>query len=291
MLSSSGHNPSVVSLDRLRARLSRTENLPAFTRVLHQLLLESQKGSFDRLQRMIGSEPAAAAKLLRIANSALYGLRNVDSVMRAAMILGPEGIRSMLLSLWFQQYLVDREHPSSFDSFSFWEHSVAVAAGCRVLGAIRFSRFADELELAGLLHDIGILALERFYPDPLSQAFHLANQRSISLREAEAVVFGFDHADVGGVVAETWGYPAAIVSACRDHHEPRRSVDHFESTAVVHLADAMAFECGFTCGIIGVLTRVDDALAMELGFQNAHLDSARETMVNSVIAQREIFGL
>ncbi|HZH98943.1 MAG TPA: HDOD domain-containing protein, partial [Fimbriimonadaceae bacterium] len=235
-----------MDLDSLAIKVSRSENLPVLPQIVSSVmkLADDPDASARSMERIIERDPAIAAKILRVANSSLYGVSQIPSIARAISVLGLNSIRSLVIGVAYQQIIAGREQAKSFNKLDFWKHSLAVATAARIIAKIKLPAKAEELYLAGMMHDVGMLVLDRFCPNEFDQALQYARQERIPIYQAERRLFGFDHADVGGLLAEKWGLTPLMTGAVRYHHSVIQDGNHGETTAMVAAANYLASAAG-----------------------------------------------
>lgn len=189
--------------------------LPAQHLVAARLLamLEDQETSAAELGRVIATDPALSAQVIRLANSPYYGLRDpVGSADRAAMVVGFDTVRALAAAAAFG-LLGER---GRVVPEGYWHHSIAAAAGAALV-ARRVGLASGEAFSAGLLHDIGSALM--FRRDPIRyDAVVAAATRGAGLLEEEAAAFGLTHPAVGAQALAAWRFPADFVAAVAAHH-------------------------------------------------------------------------
>lgn len=224
----------------------RVRELPALPAALTQVLaaLRDERLRSDHLAALIEHDQALCVRTLRLANSAFYGLQGrVGSVHDAIKLLGLRTVGNLLTAATLAGQ-AELSRCAGFDFRIYWCHSVAVSIAAREI-AIAAGHDGDQACVTGLLHDAGRLALAAYFPAELSAALDLARDADLDSTTAERAVLGLDHAQVGGLVAEHWRLPAALVQAIRQHHAPSSpggSIDAAGTWLVdtVHVADAVA---------------------------------------------------
>lgn len=179
-------------------------------------VLRDENASTRDLADVLVKDPALTAKLLRIVNSPYYGAgREITTVTQAAQTLGTRAISALALSSsiydlsgqW--QVLVDRKR--------FWRHSLEVAMAARMLARESGYAYPEEAFISGLLHDIGILILEKSFPDKFQRIWKQA-EAGESIYDLEERIWGTNHARIGQFLLEQWGVPAVICEAVGHHH-------------------------------------------------------------------------
>jgi putative nucleotidyltransferase with HDIG domain len=221
----------------------RIRSLPAMPAVALELLhtlteIDASSADLTDLARRIAQDQAITARVLRVANSPFYGLQSrVASIHDAITVLGFSAVRSLVLAAAVMASLPGGPC-TGFSQDRFWRHVLGTAAAAQAIGK-RLGRPSEALFIAGLLHDIGRLALVVLYPARYAATLAAALEQDRTLRDIELEHFGFDHAAVGASLAEHWHFPENIVDALAWHHQPDQGkADGL--AAIVHYADAIA---------------------------------------------------
>jgi len=205
-------------------------------------LVDDPKSSADDIGRIVSQDAALTAKLLTLANSAMFGMqRKIDTVGRAIAVLGTRQVRDLTLGL--SAVRAFSGIPNDLVSMgSFWHHSVMCAVTARTLAGECARGRPDSSFVAGLLHDIGQLVLFNKLPDESRRALLMTidapNEPDLHLCERE--ILGFDHAVVGGALARRWRLPPSLVECVEFHHDPARAQAHPLDVAIVHIANTAA---------------------------------------------------
>jgi putative nucleotidyltransferase with HDIG domain len=234
------------SMDRMQLR-KVTEGmvtLPTLPRVASRLLeslANPDAATSEEIGEVIALDPSLTARTLRLANSDFYGFpRKVGTVDLAVVVLGADTIRDLVLGASVFQTL----DPTWRSLTGLWSHSLACGVAARAMADRCRYRLAAGAFAAGMLHDIGKVALRQAYPDRYEAVMALVRAEGISMMEAERGVLGSDHAEVGGWLAERWGLPGDLVEAIACHHRPELARLNPELTSLVHIADWLAGRTG-----------------------------------------------
>jgi HD-like signal output (HDOD) protein len=231
--------------------VNKTMELPTIPEVLVRLneVIESEESSADDVAKVIALDPAVSTNILRIVNSAYYGLQvRVSSIGLAVSIMGFSMTKKVALkAAVFSVFGKKKIAVDHFDPVAFWKHSIFTGVAARALGmeSTRFgSTHAEDLYICGLLHDIGkIIMLEKApekYREVLDQASEMGRPETVIERD----VFGFTHADVGSVLGVKWFLPEDLTIAIRYHHAPQKDPFHKSLSSLIHLADHLAWSNG-----------------------------------------------
>lgn len=242
-------------MERLEVRdfLKNIEKLPTLSGVSMKIVevANNPKSAADDLSRIIMSDQSLSAKVLRLVNSAYYGVRNkVGSVKQAIVILGFNTIKSLALSTAIMDKFSTTGTIDGFSRGEFWKHSLGVAITNKILARrIVKSRDAEEnYFMAGLLHDIGKVVLDQYFNDDFRNVLAHMNMTGLSFYKAEMEINGLTHAEIGGMLAGHWQMPEELVAPIRFHHTPENHSEHGAMIAATHFADILVKTKGFGSG-------------------------------------------
>ncbi|MCX8157049.1 MAG: HDOD domain-containing protein [Verrucomicrobiae bacterium] len=210
--------------ERLPEILARLHKLPSPPEIYFRVVreLQSPDSTLDAVGELIAKDPSMSAKLLRVANSAAFGLQyQVTTALEALQVLGTETTKSLLLLAHSFSYF-ENINSRDFSVEGLWRHSLAVGRLAEALAREEGAeaRVVSEAFTAGLLHDLGKLVLAANLPEEYSRAMRLAREQSLSHCAAEEQVIGASHAEVGAALLGVWGLPLDIVEAVILHHAP-----------------------------------------------------------------------
>lgn len=281
----------LVELASLEIRLSRSENLPVLPQAVSSVLrlADDPTTSPRQIAQCIERDPAITAKVLRAANSAYYGFRNVNTLGKAISFLGLNSIRSLVVSVALQNMLAGRSLATSFNKTEYWRHCLAVATGCRILGTMRFPMKIEELFCAGMLHDVGMLVFDKFLASEFEEAIRHSRHLGIQLERVERQTIGFDHCEVGGLLADKWGLPKLMRHAIVYHNDPDLDGDYYETTCIVNAANALAHRCGFHNNLPNVSYEIPERVLESVGLPVEQFDSIGKVVVLEVERAQAMF--
>ena len=196
--------------------------LPTLPTVVSKMieLVDNPRTSAASLARLISTDQALTARILKLANSAYYGFsREISTVNMAIVVLGFNTVKDMGLSLSVFDVFKNIENTPFFDISRFWEHSIACGVASRMLAHNYHSRYAGEAFVAGLLHDIGKVILNQYFHDDFVEIMN-RTASGIQLDDAETEVIGTRHSQIGTWLAEKWNLPKIISASILHHHDP-----------------------------------------------------------------------
>jgi putative nucleotidyltransferase with HDIG domain len=251
-----------------------------------QISVDSDTSSGD-LQNLIKTDQALSGQLLRIANSALFGrMREVTTLTEAIMTLGFSTARSVVIAASVKNLL--SRGTAGFQERLLWEHALVTAiTGSAFSKAMRFAH-AEEVFLAGLMHDIGKSVLTHKFPEAYGTLLRRVHDRGGDGLSLELDTFGFDHAMVGGALLASWNLSASIQAAARWHHDPAQAPpEHRQLVALVALGHRTALDLGIGLGDPDLLVKATcealDILLLDTETHQKHRAKALEPVVTRCV--------
>ncbi len=222
--------------------------LPGVARRVIQVT-DGDRFSANDLAGVLATDAALTAKLRRLGNSAFYGYaRRITTVRDAVILLGFREVRATAIATSIMDLFPGVETgPFSVDLF--WGHSVAAGVMAEVLAKETGYAKPEEAFTAGVLHDIGRLVLTQYRTDLFGEAVWHALGERIPLRQAEQERLGYDHAEVGALLAERWNFPEELCLAIGEHEDLDRLDEQNGLSFVVALANAFCHQLGLWCGL------------------------------------------
>ncbi len=218
--------------------------IPSILAALNAVIAEPNSSASD-VAGIISRDPSTATKVLRLANSAYYGLRSkVGTINHAVTMLGFNIVRNLVLTTSVFSVSPGGNIAGLFEREKFWHHSLGVGVAARIVAREAFPemrRQSDEFFICGLLHDLGKIILLQYVQPKFEQALLMSRDQAIPLFEAEMTVIGCTHADVGGLLAKRWNLSKEIIAAVGRHHDLTETPEEqIRYVAVTHLADFIA---------------------------------------------------
>lgn len=220
--------------------LKGAKALPPFPDILFKArdIVNDETKDLRDLAQILEKDQAMTARILKIANSAYYALRNpVSSVQQACAILGAETLLQMITLASTSKLLGKELKGYSISSGEVFTHSLGVAFASRLI-AIKTDPFlTTDAFSAGILHDAGKLLMDEHLIEVKDLFISKANDAR-HIHEVEKELFGFDHAQIGSDFLKSWNLPLNQTKAIRWHHEPSKS-DNNRLACIIHIANAL----------------------------------------------------
>jgi HD-like signal output (HDOD) protein len=229
------------------AELERiTKAVPSLPEVVVQLQKEISNPNCSpaSLEKILEKDQALTAKVLRLANSALFGCSfRVDSVSTALTMIGLGPLRDIAMGAAIARAFRGVD-PNVLNMRHFWKHSVACAIACRVLLAQMNDRSPERLFSAGLLHDIGRLVLILLMPAKVAEVSRTLRTASGPVLETEQKILQTTHCEVGAQALRLWKLPPSLCDIVKLHHHPELARTAALDTSVLHIADFLVETMG-----------------------------------------------
>lgn len=237
----------VYSLEWLIDRTSTVYSLPLFYERLNEAI-NHPRTSIDDIAKIIIEDQGLSARLLRLANSPLFGyFGRVDSINKAVTIIGTQQLRDLALAASVMGVFTGIPE-DLLNMASFWRHSVACGILARALATMRRETNVERFFVAGILHDVGQLMIATTIPPVMKELIETSRAQEQLFFMVERDRFSFDHGEAGGALLRTWKIPANIAEPVECHHRPQRAEQFPLEASLIHLADLIcqAMEYGHT---------------------------------------------
>lgn len=245
-------------------------------------IVENPKSTARDLHEVIKNDPALSVKVLKVVNSAFYGLPGqVASVDRAIILLGLSAVKNIAIAASIARLFKGSRISEHFTASDLWRHSVGVAVAARSIAKLApHPAMADEIFVAGLIHDVGTLIERQAYPDQFAEVIdRCLNEEDLDFLECERDVIGADHQAFGVALTTKWKFPRHLRAAVGFHHNPETLSPELRNMALlIQAADALVCEeqIGFYLTARGAT--VTDEMLDGLDITRDQLEEVRATL-------------
>lgn len=264
--------------------ISHIATLPEITIKIIELV-EQPTSTAQDLHNVIANDPALCSRILKVVNSAFYGLpRQIGSINRAIVLLGLNAVKNIAIAASLTKLFRGGELCPNFSARDLWVHSIATAAGSKLICDTLRIGLPDEAFLAGLIHDIGVMVEVQALRDQLVQVFDQMEFDSEGaplkdMRELERTIIGADHCAFGAALCETWKFPKSFAFVTGCHHDPLELPTGSRALAsVVYTADHIVCEAGYGFRSDLPSLELDKDVLSEIHITDAQLKSVREQL-------------
>ncbi|HUU41753.1 MAG TPA: HDOD domain-containing protein [Desulfatiglandales bacterium] len=236
-------------------------------------IMNDEHSSFKELAEVLETDQAIAAKVLRIANSAYYGMAGkISSIKHASVVLGFKVLGELITIAGASEVLGSRLSGYKLEAGALWQHSLGVAQGAKVIANRKLAKLGEDAFAAGLIHDVGKLVLDPYVLDREKLFDEFMNDGQQSFLQAEENILGFGHPEIASELCKQWNIPKILVIAIQHHHRPSMA-NGDELAYIVHMADAIAMMSGLGTGIDGMLYEMEEGAMNFLGLQEEDLNT------------------
>lgn len=255
-------------------------------------LIESESATAEELARVVASDPAVAARVLKISNSSFYGCqRQIQTLSHAIVVLGFGTLKSLVVAASVKQVY----QPYGLTEKMLWEHSFGAGLAARIIAKETRLVSEEEAFLGGLFHDIGKIIMNTMNKQQFQDVMQRCYNDGLNFEEAERRVFSYTHSEVGGLVIKKWNFPDMLMHAVLNHHtfDFAEDEDSYQVslTCVVGLADQFCHKIG-----IGI-REPDDGLdlmqtvpAQRLGLTMQRMDAILENFTEAYEKDKSFFN-
>lgn len=242
-----GVNPVV---QKAIQEISQIATLPEITLKIIKLV-EDPNSTAQDLNKVITNDPALGARILKVVNSAFYGLPGqIGSINRAIVLLGLNAVKNIAIAASLSKLFRGGQICPSFNAKDLWMHSIAVGTATRLLAEKAGLGLPDEAFLAGLIHDLGIMVEIQACKTKFVEAIQVMDATpGMTMKQAELQVLGAHHEEFGAALCKAWKFPASFAYVTGFHHRPLEVAPQQRTlTSLVHIADIISadLEKGFS---------------------------------------------
>lgn len=233
------------NLEDIISKIQSFPSMPA-TGVKMLRILENPESNVDEIEDVLRHDPGLTGNVLKLANSAYFGIPSkVASTRQAVLLLGLKKLIQLVIASCVNAAM-DKPVPGyNLPPGNLWRHSIAVSIAAQALVKYKKNIEEEDIFTPALLHDIGKLILGHFVKEEQEAIEKIANT-GVSYVVAENLVLGTDHAEVGAQILTHWSFPREVVDAVRWHHDPDFPEKAGTAIDIVYLADLLCQTEGST---------------------------------------------
>lgn len=262
--------------EQLKRIIESTTDLPSMPDVAFDVMraVDSAESNAQSIANVLARDPSLAARVLRLANSAYYGMpKGVGSIREAIVILGMRTVKSLALVAATFPWLQKAMRGKGINPDHLWEHSLSTAFVARGIARATGTTNPELAFCSGVLHNLGIVILCSQKEADLVALAKLQSEPKDSFDSVEKASFGFDHAELGAALIELWNLPESFANAVRFHHNPDAADKDAVLADVLHIADHYVRTQGMHEGIGEIEFRFSENSLRRLGLEEETLDS------------------
>ncbi len=226
--------------ENIDIKIKRLKDLPTLPTILVKCnkLLEDPNVSASQLAKAIKTDQAVSSKVLKLVNSAFYGLSGkVGTICQGIVVLGFNTVRNIILSLSVLDLLPKDADLGEFEISDLWKHSLGCAIISRVIAQRVGIKDPEEAFIAGLLHDIGKIITAKLFQEEFVAILKTTHQENKLFLDVEQDVLGTAHDYIGGMLAKNWQLPSTLFESISFHHNGEKTMKHAKLVYTIRLAD------------------------------------------------------
>jgi putative nucleotidyltransferase with HDIG domain len=263
-----------VNQRELKLILEDVKSFPSMPAAALKLLtlLKDENTSNAQIEQILRYEPGLTANILKLTNSAFFGLpTKIGSIRQAILMIGWKKLIQIVLASCVSAIIDKPVQGYDLSAGDLWRHSVAVSVASEILVKELKLSVPDEVFTAALLHDIGKMVLGRYVKEDIAVIDGEAMQE-VPFEQVERSMFGIDHAEIGANILKRWAFPPAMISAVRWHHDPDAAPKPNHLIDVVHVADVLCLMSGIGVGREGLQYRPSPSACERIGLAVEQLE-------------------
>lgn len=275
--------------------LMSIKQLPPYPAAAQKIsaLLGQEDYSVAEVVDVIKYDQAIAANILKISNSAYFGVRQkIKSIKEAVVYLGQKNLLRAVETASARRIFSHSPAGYAVTSDELWKHSVSVALMSQILRRRIFGWEDPVLYTAALLHDVGKLVMGQYVEECIQPIFEIMGRKNCSFLEAEEEVIGINHADLGGRIALYWNFPPEIHDAIAYHHRPDLlAKDNRNISGIVYIADQFCLMMGNDGGLDGLAHRGLTVMMKKFNLREKDLEESLLILTEELKSAEELFQM
>ncbi len=254
-------------------------------------LLGKKECTTDELEAVIRPDLALTANLLRYCNSAGFALRQQVSVRHAITLMGTKRLFEVVTTEAFSRIIPQQLAGYGLSAASYWQHGIAVAVMGERLAERLGVAIPDLTFTAGLLHDVGKLAICVALESKAERVLEELESGEVAFVDAERKVLGIDHPEVGALICKSWNLPASLLEPIRYHHHPGQAPEGANRALIdlIHVADALATMMGMGLDVGGLHKGIDNDAADRLNVRVEALEEVASEALDQIHEMTQLF--
>lgn len=283
----------MLEMKQIVRTLEGVTDLPTLPTVYSKIsfLVNDSRTTAAQVTKVIETDQAITSKILRLVNSSFFGFsRRISSIHQAVILLGFNTIRNTVLSVSAFKMFGNGSN-GMFDLKNFWKHSIATGMLSKILGQYLEIDMDEEAFTAGILHDIGKLVLNKYFPAEFEKALKKTQQEKLVLFDAERQVIGVSHAKIGEYLVDRWNLPYGLVETIALHHTPSVLRSSPKLVSLVHVGNIFAREMQLGFNGDFRIPEIDPFVYEELETTEDELNGFYMRMKEEIDKNMEIFNI
>lgn len=277
-------------LQKAMARVTEISSLPEVTTRIVEVV-ENPKSTAQDMHDIVKNDPALAAKILKVVNSAFYGLPSqIATLDRAIVMLGLSAVKNIALAASLSRLFRPGVISERFAARDLWNHCISVGVCTRLIAQASFGQ-VEEAFVAGLVHDMGLLVEYQVFPAKLKVTVERCDGHAQDFCAVEREVIGADHQAFGAAMAAKWKFPPALRAAISHHHHAENLKPEFKRiVTAVQIADTVCCQNELGFYLTAQTQDVTDEMLAVVGVREQRVAELMEALPERIQETEQIFG-
>lgn len=277
-------------LQRAVARVTEISSLPEVTTRIVEVV-EDPRSTAQDMHEIVKHDPALAAKVLKVVNSAFYGLPSqIASLDRAIVMLGLSAVKNIALAASLSRLFRPGAVSERFASRDLWTHCVSVGVCARLLARASLGQ-VEEAFVAGLVHDMGLLIEFQLFPKKLKAVAQRCEVQPQDYLAVERDVIGADHQMFGSHLAAKWKFPPGLRATISRHHNPENLKPELKRVVTaVQVADTICCQNELGFYLTAQVQSIADEMLDYIGVNEHQVNELLESLPERIKEAEQIFG-
>ena len=286
-------NPGGLSpeLQKAMSRVTEISSLPEITARIVEVVEDPRATAHD-MHEIVKNDPALAAKILKVVNSAFYGLPSqIASLDRAIVMLGLSAVKNIALAASLARLFKPGALSEQFSARDLWRHCVSVGVCGRMLTKAASGIQNDEAFVAGLVHDMGLLIEFQLFPDKLKEVVNRCLAQPQDFCAVERQLIGADHQAFGAALAAKWKFPPTLRCVISHHHTPGSlRPEYVKVSTLVCVADTICCQQQHGFWLSAAQQAIQPEMLELLGVTPDDIDTIVEQLPEAIEEAERVFG-
>ncbi|MBX3045348.1 MAG: HDOD domain-containing protein [Candidatus Kapabacteria bacterium] len=234
-----------INIDFLVSKINSFPTLPTIYYKISEVI-DNPHSTANDVADVICQDQASASKVLRAANSPIYGFYGrIQNITQAISYIGFEEVKNLVIAMTIMDFFNKRFDNKYFNPVAFWQHSIGVGIMTRLIGKAIHAKDLESYFLTGIMHDLGKLLFLNTIPEEYNRVLKYSLENKTSFSDAETKIIGISHAVAGELLAEKWNLPPAIKYTIRYHNTGIVDNSYSEVVAATHVANIAGAMYGY----------------------------------------------
>jgi len=279
-----------VDVQQIVKKISSIATLPEVTAKI-VATVDDPKSNAGQMNKIVSHDPALVTRILKVVNSAFYGLPGqIASIERAIVLLGLNAVKNIAVAASLGQLFRGVKLCEGWTAKDLWTHCIAVGVAARELARQMKVPLADEAFLAGMIHDVGMLVLLQVCPEKLRAVCEKAKGSSGPFYEIENAAMGMDHQRLGAALCEQWKFPRSCQLVAGYHHRPTTLTQNSRLlVTLIYVADTLCCVQGHGFNLTAANQKLEEADLSAVGLETGVVEQVRSALPTLVTDSASVF--